>query len=124
MSYFMLRWVFVGSVALSCGALGCSSDTGSGDGAAQAGSGSGGGAGSTKKLSCTYSNCPHEAVLYDSEEQCQALTMSACYPQHKAWNTCRLDNEQCDADGKIILSSVATCKDLFTTLNDCLATTM
>lgn len=123
MSYSMLRWVLVGSLALSAGVFGCSSDSG-GDDTSQSGGGSGAGTGSTAPISCRYSNCPGEVVLYDKEEQCQALMMAPCYAEHKAWNDCRLANEQCDGDGKIILSSVETCKDLSTTLNDCLAAAM
>jgi hypothetical protein len=98
---------------------GCGSDSDGGGDKNTAGSASGGNAATA--LTCKYSNCPAEPVLYDKQEQCDALMMTPCYPKHKEWIDCKLSNEQCNAEGKTDRSSVASCKGLLDALNECIA---
>lgn len=117
----MLRWVLVGTFALSLGALSCSSDADDNGNNKTAGAGGSAGA-AAAQLSCKYSNCEHEPVVWTTEAACEALRMSPCYTQQKAWLDCKLAKEQCDENGKIVLNSIESCQALNTALNDCLAT--
>jgi hypothetical protein len=115
-----MRFVLVLLLGFAFFTAGCSSDSDGGGSNSTAGSASTGGSAGTE-LTCKYSNCPHEPVVWDKQEQCDALMMSPCYTMQKAWLDCKLAKETCNADGKIETSSIASCGDLFTTLNDCLA---
>jgi hypothetical protein len=69
---------------------------------------------------CIYSRCPAEPVVYATKEECDVLFKAPCLKEWQAWNSCDLQNEQCDAKGKIIISSLAPCAQQKQDLSDCI----
>jgi hypothetical protein len=112
-----MRLVLVLLSGFAFSVAGCGSDSDGGDDENTAG----GGGNAATGLTCKYSNCPKEVVLYERQEECDALMATPCYPKHKVWIDCKLSNEQCNAEGKTEASSVASCKSLLEELNQCIA---
>jgi hypothetical protein len=118
---WMLRGLVVGCAVAFAACGGSSDDDDEGTGGTGGSGGSGGSSGAQVDPRCITSECPSQPQTYNTKDECDAFLVAPCYDETADYIECSIMNEQCDADGRVVFSSLAPCDDLKQDVADCLS---